>query len=154
MGNQKTAAEKERLSAQKDIEKDGRCCTLLYDSRIVDAGTGLKTGPDPVSVKTKAVVGSYRSGLVDGVRIQQGDLRLMLADRALAPIALAPLAAFNALDGQAASGYWLYLSPDPQKYAEPIDPPADGDRRLAVVSLDASVFAEGGYPVLRFLQCR
>lgn len=143
-------ADKTRAEAARDVRADGARVTVLYDPRQVDAATGAKAGPPPVSVKTWAILGGYRANLVDGERIRQGDLNVIVADVTLRGLSLDPLLA---LDGTAPTGYWIYLPNDPEQHPEPTDPPPAGVRRLAVVRLADTVF-EGAYPVLRMLQCR
>lgn len=146
----KNQAAQTRASVEKDLRADGARCTLYFDGGLVDAATGAKTSA-PRSVNLWALLGSYSAFLVDGKRVQQGDIKVLVADKSLAGLDVAPLA--SVMDEQASSGFWLYLPADPERFPEAIDPPAPGDRRLSVVRLDGTVH-EGGYPVLRVLQCR
>lgn len=149
----KAQAMKTRADAEKDMIKEGARCVILYDPRLVDPATGRKSDGGSRSVRLSALRGSYKSSLVDGMRIQQGDMMFTVADKSLAPLRPDAITALVALDGSAASGYWLYLAADPERYAVPSDPPAAGDRRLSIVRLQDTVH-EGGYPILRILQCR
>ena len=153
MSVSKGEADEERASAEADIREDGARCTLYFDGRLVDSHTGAKSGASTLarSVKIFALLGSYSAKLVDGQRVQQGDLRVTLADKSLVGMSLAPLT--SVLDERASTGFWLYLPRDPGKFPEATDPPASGDRRLAVVALENTVYV-GGYAVLRVLQCR
>ena len=146
----KAEAEQERRDAEADVRRDGARCTLYFDGGLVDAATGAKVSV-PRSVELWAVLGSYEAKLVDGARVQVGDLRVLVADRPLGSLNLRPLA--SVLDEGASSGFWLYLPADPERHPEPSDPPSPGDRRLAVVALESTTYI-GGYPVLRVLQCR
>jgi hypothetical protein len=141
-------AEKTRVDAERDVQENGARVTFLYDARQENAATGGLSGPDPVIVKTWALVGGYKGNFGEGVL--QGDTRITFAaralDRRLAPSVLA------ALSGSP-TGYWVYLPGNPEKHPEATDPPAPGDRRLAIVQQEAPVY-EGGYAVLLVFQCR
>jgi hypothetical protein len=140
-------AEKTRADAERDIRAEGARVTFLHDNRSIDAATGELSGPDPVAVKTWALVGGYKGLFGEGVL--QGDTRVTVAARSLAGLPPTVLAALNG----SPTGYWIYLPRNPEQHPEPTDPPAPGDRRLAIVQQEAPVY-EGGYAVLLVFQCR
>lgn len=146
-------AERTRRDAERDIAREGARITVHYDGGVVDAETGERAS-SPRTVRIHGLLGGYRMDLVDGRQVQVGDMRVTVADRALRGLSLTPLQAIG--HEAATTGYYVLLAPDGSWPAveDPLaDPLPDGVRRFAVVALENTVF-EGGYAVLRVLQCR
>lgn len=147
----KAQAEKERRGAAQDVQRDGARVTIVYDGAPVDPATGERDPAARREVKTYAVIGGYRVGLIDGQRVRSGDQRVLVADSTLAGLSLSALR--EVADEGVTTGYWLYTGGDRERHPETREPLAEGVRRMAVIALENTVYV-GGYPVLRVLQAR
>jgi len=141
-------AERTRQTAARDLKASGARVTITFEGEgRVDPITGVADPVGDRTVRTWALLTSYRLDLIDGVNVQQGDQRVMVADSELKPLA----SGFEGVgEGASTEGYWVYLGGDPSRHPEPGGP---GVRKLAVVALEQTVY-EGGWPVLRFLRAR
>lgn len=67
------------------IERFGVAVTLDRTDITTDPVTGLPNGNDEVSQSTTGVIWEYQIGEIDGTRIQNGDVRLLL-DNTVEPL--------------------------------------------------------------------
>lgn len=143
-------AEREQRDAAADLKTEGARCVMVYDGGVVDAVSGVRAS-SPRQVRVHALLGSYKLDMVGKAGIVQGDHRVLIADRDLAGLSLAPL--LSPLDTNAPTGFSLYVNADPEKFPVVANPLPAGVRRWVVVRLEDTV-SLGGYPVLRVFQCR
>lgn len=144
-------AERTRREAAADVQKDGARVTILYEGGQVDPATGVRPATADRVIRTYALIGGYGVALVDGQRVHVGDVRVTIADLALAGLSVSGLR--SVADEAETTGYWLFMGGDRERHPSPEEPLAPGVRRLAIVALEGTVY-EGGYPVLRTFQAR
>lgn len=144
------AALREQKSAARDIRKEGARVTVRFNGRPINPDTGAPTGSAAATVvKTYGVLDGFKSDEVGAGGVQQGDLRLWVAEFDLGALR----STVNSLGPGmrlGPGGFDVFLAANPEVHAEVTDQTA---RRMRVISLLETVHV-GGYPVLHSLQVR
>lgn len=147
----RTEAELDQKEALADLEEEGLCAVLQWAGGEVDTVSGGLPEESAVNAPLKVLVLSYSVREREASSIKPGDVRVMLADRAIA----GKFPPGRLSREVAPTGFFLYLCNPPLEGEEPAYPnPADAasySRRYRVTLLENTVF-EGSWPILHFLR--
>jgi hypothetical protein len=146
-------AEASRADALSDINEEGAPCVLQWIGGEVDEASGVIPPGSTTDVPLHAVITGYSAREVNGSSVQQGDVRVLVADMALD--GQLPADALAAEPGPA--NFYLYVGNPPGEgrgaaFPDPADA-ATYSRRYKVVALE-DTYREGAWRIAHVLRAR